>query len=218
MPLNRLLIPLVVMLSSGLLAQTEQNRELPSSSSDMLARALNAATGGTIIQDVALAGTARHIAGSTDENGRIELKALAGGETSIEMSFPSGNFKEVHAFNGRRPVGQWSGPDQRSHAMPEHNLFVDPAWFCPDLVLQRASTSPERVVIGEAASSQHSRDHLRVSRKPTSGQGPTLVLSFSERELLCVLREVGWPGMDGWPIQEVRKSYSPGSQVPATTH
>lgn len=74
-------------------------------------------------------------------------------------------------MGARGLVGQWSGSDQKPHAISEHNTFVDPAWFCPALVLQRASTAADRVVTSEAppGSGRRSIDHLRVSR----GETPT---------------------------------------------
>jgi|SRR5712692_428281 len=168
---------MVVVLSAGLLlAQTKQSQGARASGSDTLARAASVATGGTTIGDVVLSGTVRHIAGSTDETGRAELKALATGEASIDLSLDSGPTHEVYAKGARSPIGEWSGPDRKLHAIAYHNLLVDPAWFCPALILQRASASAERLtidVVKEAINGQ-SLQHLRLSRKLVSGQATVM--------------------------------------------
>ena len=172
MHLNRFVWSMIVVLSAGLVAQTKQGHEPRMSGSDTLARAASLATGGTTIGDVVLSGTVRHIAGSTDEAGRAELKALATGEASIDLSLDSGPTHEVYAKGQRSPIGEWSGPDRKPHAIAYHNLLVDPAWFCPALVLQRANATPAELVtgFGNVTLSGRSVQHLRVSHKLVSGQ------------------------------------------------
>jgi len=164
-------ISLICSLAIGIvLIPTSNGQEAGVSGGNLLDAAQRALSGGAAINDVTFSGTVRHIAGATDENGRAELKALATGETSVDLTYPSGSTREVYARSERGLIGQRSSQNQKPHAISEHNLLVDPAWFCPVLILQRVGTASDRIVtvVRQAASSQHSRDHLRVSRKPTS--------------------------------------------------
>src|SRR5438270_5352313 len=112
---------MIVVLSIGLVAQAKQDSPVPAR--EILAHAVNVATGGTAIADAVLSGTVRHIAGSTDETGRAELKALATGEASIDLSLDSGSTRELYAKGARLPVGEWSGPDGKLHAIAYHNML-----------------------------------------------------------------------------------------------
>src|SRR5260370_8845585 len=78
----------------------------------VLQGALNALTGGTAVADVTLAGTARRIAGSDNETGTATLKALATGESRVDLSFPPGPPSEVPGSlpPAADPTGSWSAP------------------------------------------------------------------------------------------------------------
>lgn len=137
-------------------------------SNPVLQRSFTAANGGTRIDDIALSGTARRIAGSTDETGRVELKALAGGEARLDLSFPSGTTREVFALSANGPVGEWIGEDGTAHPIAYHNLLTDAAWFCPALMLGKIGRpASERVVTASAATNSggQGRDRLHVERK-----------------------------------------------------
>lgn len=130
-----------------------------------------AANGSAQISDIALAGTVRRIAGSTDETGRVELKALAGGEARLDLSFPSGTTREVFALSANGPVGEWIGEDGTAHPIAYHNLLTDAAWFCPALVLGKIGRpASERVVTASAAgtSAGQIHDRLHVERRASA--------------------------------------------------
>jgi hypothetical protein len=76
-----------------------------------------------------MAGTARRIAGSDDETGPAIFKALATGESRLDLSLASGPRSEVRGKSPDGPVGSWSGPDGRSHPMARHNLYTEPEWL-----------------------------------------------------------------------------------------
>jgi len=96
------------------------------------------ALGTGAVSDVTLTGAARRIAGSDDEEGTVVLKALATGEAQLDLSFPSGPRSEVVARSDKGPIGKWTGSDGKAHAVAQHNLAVDSAWFFPALMLRRA--------------------------------------------------------------------------------
>ncbi|MCI0351509.1 MAG: hypothetical protein L0Z53_18965 [Acidobacteriales bacterium] len=63
-----------VLFSSVLVAQTSNGNATDTQTSALVAKSLLALTGGQEIQDVTLTGSARWIAGSTDETGPAILK------------------------------------------------------------------------------------------------------------------------------------------------
>jgi hypothetical protein len=165
---SRRLLLLSVMLSVGILFAQSQKPQMPKASvGGLFARALTAISGGTPVHDVVQTGKVRRIAGSTDETGEAELKAMVSGEVRIDLSFPSGPSSEVYARGQRGPVGEWSGADRMLHAMASHNLLVDAAWFCPVLVLERAAAQSKIVTVaGTKNSGVHPLDHLQVASPP----------------------------------------------------
>ncbi len=115
-----------------LAANAQQQQSAPDAQAVSLAqRALGVLTGGRPISDVTLTGSARRIAGSDDETGPAVLKALATGESRMDLNLPSGQRSEVRANSGNGPVGSWSGPDSAQHPISNHNLMADSAWFFP---------------------------------------------------------------------------------------
>jgi hypothetical protein len=89
------------------------------------------------IRDITLSGTAESLAGSTHETGTAVLKATADGSSEIDLSFPSGQRKEVRANTALGPMGSWIGPDGVRHAIAPQNLFTDGTWFLPAFTLNR---------------------------------------------------------------------------------
>lgn len=149
-----------------------QQAATPPSLNLLLQKSAAVASGGGQISDVTLTGTARRIAGSTDESGQIEFKALASGEARLDLTFPSGKTSEVYAIGARGPVGEWTGEDGQAHTIAYHNLLVDSAWFCPTLVLgkvNRAALGQVVTAAGTAGSSGLNVNRLHVERQPLPG-------------------------------------------------
>ncbi len=172
---DRRILLLFVVLSTGILiAQTQNGQKHEAPTGGLLTRALSAVSGGAPIQDVVQTGKVRRIAGSTDEPGEAEVKAMVSGEARIDLSFPSGPLSEVYARGERGPVGESSGADGKLHAMAPHNLLVDPAWFCPALVLEKAAAEGKIVTVAERTNSGgRPLDHLRVTSPPPSAASQT---------------------------------------------
>jgi len=137
---------LLVLVGSSLLFS--QN---PPHVSDSPALALSslatAAMAGKTVEDLTLTGTATRVAGSEKETGPATLKAMASGETSMDVAFPSGRRTEVYALSPRGPQGAWTGPDGKPHPVSFHNLLVDPGWFAPLLTLQRINSQAQGVTV-----------------------------------------------------------------------
>jgi len=133
--------------------------------SSLVLRAIAALTAGTTISDVTLTGTATRIAGSENESGTAVLKALATGESRMDLSLTSGPLSEIRAKSSSGNAGGvWSGPDSAQHAMASHNLWTPPAWFFPLLVLTTAASNSSYAVsyIGQETRAGVSVQHLKL--------------------------------------------------------
>jgi hypothetical protein len=143
-PFRMLSLILGLFLLSGAVAAQDASPQIAPPAGEgasVVIRSLAAQGGSSPITDVTLTGTARRIIGSDDETGTVVLKALATGETRVDLSFPSGDRSEVRTNSEKGPVGQWRGPDGALHPIPLHNLMADDSWFFPAFVLRRLSSS-----------------------------------------------------------------------------
>jgi hypothetical protein len=148
-------------------AGAQQTAATNPQASSVLLQALRATAGTVSISDLTLTGTAHRSAGSVDETGSVVLKALATGEASVDLGFPSGSRSETYANSPQGPVGSWSAPDGTSGPMPLHNMLVDSAWFAPALMLSKLS-STQNVMISYNGS--ETRNGLAVQHLTVSNQ------------------------------------------------
>jgi hypothetical protein len=134
--------------TSALPTVTQQRGATADPNAKAMAMVTQALTGAATasINDVTLTGTARRIVGADDETGTAKVKALATGETRMDLSFPSGTLSEVRVNGEKGPVGHWQGPDAVRHAIPYHNLMLDSAWFFPALMLHRFSSTQDFIL------------------------------------------------------------------------
>jgi hypothetical protein len=131
-----------------------------------LQQSLRALAGGQTLSDVTLSGTVRHIAGSDDDTGTIMLKALATGESRVDLILPSGTRTEVRSFPNSGPTGSWVGPDGVVHAISQHNLWTDSSWFFPALTMARMLSSGYIVsYVGHETKGAEAVEHLYVTRQ-----------------------------------------------------
>ncbi|MGA9937113.1 MAG: hypothetical protein WBP92_02620 [Candidatus Acidiferrales bacterium] len=146
--------------------------------------ALSALTGGVIVNDVTLIGTAHRIAGSDDETGTATMRGTALGDSRVDLSLQSGNRSEVrsHAavpLPGILPTsvptalaqtpqsaGAWSGSDGILHGMAGHNIMTTAAWFSPTLILESLSSAQNYVFsyVGQETRNGASVLHLSASQ------------------------------------------------------
>lgn len=127
----------------------------------LLQKSLATLVGQIQVTDVTLAGAARRIAGSDDENGTVTLMATVAGDSKLSLSLSSGDRTEIRNHAGAppagslppsipaavisqttQPVGAWSGPDGIIHGMSAHNVLTDATWFFPAATLHRLVTAP----------------------------------------------------------------------------
>jgi len=135
----------------------------------LLSQSTAALTGGVTLTDVTLSGTARRIAGSDDETGTAVLKALATGESRIDLTLSSGQRSEVRAISNHCQVGIWTGPNGVAHPISNHNLMTDSSWFFPALTLARllGSQSYAFSYVGAEARNGQPVQHLQIWQAST---------------------------------------------------
>ena len=164
---------LAAFLSCILLASSSLSARQSSTSQQgpaLLQRAQAAMTRGAAVSEVTLTGTARRIAGSDDESGTATLKALATGESRIDLNFPSGPRAEVRADSADGPAGKWTAPDGTSHAIAQHNLHAGNSWFFLPFTLASVLSASDSVVsgIGHETFDGTAVEHISISRQFTS--------------------------------------------------
>jgi hypothetical protein len=163
---------------------TAQQSSSPSiSAATLLQQSLAKQVSNASISDITLAGTARRIAGSDDESGTAVLKAVAGGASRLDLTFPSGPRSELFNLTGATtkgaPLGMWSGADGISHVTAFHNLLSEPVWFFPVFAIARRLSSAGFVAtyIGHETRNGLGVEHLYVSQTSSSQStlaGPSL--------------------------------------------
>jgi hypothetical protein len=119
------------------------------------------------ISDVTLTGSVRRIAGSDDETGTATLKAISSGAARCDLSLPSGTLSESYGYSSANaiPTGSWSGSDGKSHPIPLHNLFSEPAWFFPAFAIsRRLSTGYVVTDLGPETHDGQQVEHITVSQ------------------------------------------------------
>jgi hypothetical protein len=140
----------------------------------VLAQSLSALTGSSTVSDVTLNGTAQRIAGSDDQNGTVILKAMATGESRMDLTLSGGNRSEIRSLDSANsPTGAWSGRDGVQHAMAYHNLLTDSSWFFPALTIKRLVSNIAVVgtYVGQETLNGQSVLHVSVSKPPSYPAG-----------------------------------------------
>jgi hypothetical protein len=142
----------------------------------LLARSATALRGNAPVSDVTLTGTARRIAGSDDESGQAVLKALATGQSRLDLNLPSGKHSEsrnvapgfslASSSSTTAPIGKWTGPDGATHEIAYHNLIAEPVWSSPAILLAQLQAKPSLVVtnLGQETRNGVAVEHLSITQ------------------------------------------------------
>jgi hypothetical protein len=154
--------------------QTSSPTTVEPQASTLLAQAAAALGSSTSIADVTLTGTAQSIAGSDDESGTVSLKAMAGGESRMDLILSSGVRSEIRSFDtSNSQIGAWSGVDGVQHAISYHNLLTDSSWFFPALTLRRlvSATGIIGTYVGQETLKGQSVLHVSFVQPPSTAAG-----------------------------------------------
>jgi hypothetical protein len=133
-----------------------------------LQRSISQLVGNTSISDVTLTGSVRRIAGSDDDSGTVNIKAISSGSSRIHLALPNGQLSEVRVASASSGVvGTWSGPDGVAHAISYYNLLTDSGLF-PAFTFGGLAGSPNAVVtfVGQEAHNDASVLHVSAYRQP----------------------------------------------------
>jgi hypothetical protein len=177
----------LVLVTSTFLFSQNQSQLSDSQALALSSRATAVMAGKISVQDLTLTGTATRIAGSEKETGSATLKAMAGGDTRIDIAFPSGPRSEVYSLSARGPQGGWTGPDEKLHPVSFHNLLVDPGWFAPLLMLERIDSQVPGVTVsssGNVTRNGQSESGLHVAEPvpgPNASKHPAWMLTLLQK-------------------------------------
>lgn len=141
----------------------------PPQAATLLAQSAAALSGGVTVSDVTLTGTVDSIIGSDDETGTVSLKAMAAGESRMDLTLSASMRSEIRTIDSNGNLeGVWSGSDSVQHAMAYHNLWTDSSWFFPPLTLNRvvSNTAQVATLIGQETLNGQAVMHVSVSQPP----------------------------------------------------
>jgi hypothetical protein len=166
---------LLVLIAFAKAATAQQATPSAPQATALLQQALATLSGGHPLTDVTLSGAAQRIAGSDDESGTVVLKALATGESRVDLTFPSGPGTEIRANSATGPVGSWSGPDGTSHPISQHNLWTDSSWFFQAFTFARLLNDPSYTIsyVGQETRNGQAVQHLNIIRTFQATGAPT---------------------------------------------
>ena len=150
-------------------AQQTTSPTTPPQAATLLAESAAALSGSVTVSDITLTGTAQSIAGSDDETGTVSLKAMAPGESRMDLTLSASVRSEIRTFdvNGNT-IGAWSGSDGVQHVISYHNLLTDSSWFFPALTINRLvnNTAATETYVGQETLNGQTVLHVSVSRPP----------------------------------------------------
>jgi hypothetical protein len=118
---------------------------------------LTAMVGRSSVQDVTLTGSVTDSSGSKTAIGSFTAKAFFPGNSRVDVSLPGGTTSEVRIIGTSGVAGTWATDDGTSHAIPQHNLMTESAWFFPAFTLKNLLTNPAMSVsyIGQEGTLVH---------------------------------------------------------------
>jgi hypothetical protein len=129
----------------------------------LVSQAVAALTGSITVNDVTLTGTGTRTAGSDVESGSVSLKALAGGQSRLDLIVAGGTRSEIRNLDSNgASQGFWIGLDGTINSMANHNCATDAAWFFPALSVLSRLSNPNLLVtyIGNETRGGVSVQHL----------------------------------------------------------
>jgi hypothetical protein len=150
-------------------AQQTSTSSTSQQAATLFAQSAAALSGSTTVSDVTLTGAAQSIVGSDDESGTVSMKAMAPGESRIDLALSASSHSEVRTIDANgNLVGVWFGADAVQHAIPYHNLWTDSSWFFPALTLSRvvSNTAAVETYIGQETLNGQAVLHVSVSQPP----------------------------------------------------
>lgn len=125
--------------SAPVLAATPANATNGSTSTNaatLLTQLSSAFSGGNVVHQVQLSGTAAWHAGSFNDEGAATLTATTTGSSQLQLSLSSGSRSEAQSGQGTNLACTWTGADGSAHNIDPGNCWRPVLWFLPPLSLQ----------------------------------------------------------------------------------
>jgi len=142
----------------------------------LASRAMAALTGGNVINDVTLVGSATWRGDGNDESGTATLKALGTAESRIDISLPGGARTEIRDASSGTTQGLWINPNGKSGKFAYHNTLTDAAWFFPQLGSLAGGREVILKYIGQETRNELTVEHLRSYMRDQGGQKQAVLL------------------------------------------
>jgi hypothetical protein len=107
------------------------------SATTLLNQLSTAFSGGNVVHQVQLTGTANWHVGSLEDTGAATLSAATNGSSQLQLSLSaSGTRTETQTGQGSDLTCTWAGNDAVTHAVDPGNCWRPVIWFLPPLSLQ----------------------------------------------------------------------------------
>jgi len=148
-------LPLVLLFTSFTLAQSDPQ------ALTYAAQSMTSLTGGNVITDATLTGTATRTVGSEVGTGPATFYAKSQYESRIDMSLNNGNRSEIRNSSSG-PLGEWIGNDGTANPYSYFNCMTDAGWFFPALSSLSTASNSNQVLtyVGQETRNGGSVQHL----------------------------------------------------------
>jgi hypothetical protein len=126
----------IVIVSVATLCSFASAQNPPASNPQALsiaAQSIAALTGGNVINDVTLNGSATWTSGSDTETGSATLLASGTNESRIDLALSSATRTEIRDAQTGPKLGRWNVQNASSGKFAFHNCLTDAVWFFPAL-------------------------------------------------------------------------------------
>jgi hypothetical protein len=135
-------VPFILLLVSVVSAQNPPQSDPQALS--LVAQSFSALTGGTVVTDATLTGTAVWTVASNSENASATLLAKGTGESRFDMALSEGLRSEIRNDASSSALGEAIASDGSILQWASQNCMVNAAWFLPHLsVLAETGNSAE---------------------------------------------------------------------------
>lgn len=149
---------LVLLLVSASSAQSQPQSDPQAIS--LASQSIGKLTGGSVISDAALTGSATWSGESHPETGTITLLASGTGESRMNLTLPTGKRTEIRDASTGVVQGEWIAEGGTSGPFAFHNCLTDAVWFFPPLGSLAAGPNVVLTYIGQETKNEVAVQHI----------------------------------------------------------
>ena len=125
------------------------------------------------VHTVQLSGTARALAGSTDETGTFSFELKQNGESTLRLEAGTMSRTESSGSFGEMPECSWSGQNGVKHETANHNCWISVDWILPAFALSSHQADLEKKVKTDELNPDGWNARLELTRKIKTSHKPT---------------------------------------------